>query len=56
MAHKKLTTILGRETKNVGKMWVFFSCNSFHNRAGKSKLHSGGKLPKKFEKTKKVML
>jgi len=33
MAHKKLTTILGRETKKCGKDVGSFSCNSFHNRA-----------------------
>jgi len=50
MAHKKLTTILGRETKKMWESCGFFSCNSFHNRAGKSKLHSGGKLPQKLKK------
>lgn len=29
-----------RNKTNVGKMWGFSSCNSFLNRAGKSKLHS----------------
>jgi len=52
MAHKKLTTIFGRETKKICESCgVFFSCNSFLTELEKANYTVMAKLLKNLDKS-----